>query len=163
MASFELQFAAFSKFGDTRSDGTSITLSQSDKWMKQAKVFDKNLTTTDTAITFNKFKQKNLKLADYHKFIDELARAKGIAGSTIRDKMAACGAPGASNVTQADDAAVVSRLTDTTAYTGSHKERFDESGKGRGKEGRSDATENEGYVQGYKHKDTYDKTHPKEE
>ena len=28
------------------------------------------------------------------------------------------------------------RLTDTSKYTGSHKERFDESGKGKGKEGR---------------------------
>lgn len=32
------QFKAFSKFGDTKSDGKLITLSQSDKWMKQAKV-----------------------------------------------------------------------------------------------------------------------------
>lgn len=56
MASYEAQFLAFSKFGDTKSTGTHLTLSQSDKWMKQAKVFDKNITTTDTAICFNKFK-----------------------------------------------------------------------------------------------------------
>ena len=47
---------AFSKFGDTKSDGKFLTLTQSDKWMKQAKIFDKKLTTTDTAITFNKQK-----------------------------------------------------------------------------------------------------------
>jgi hypothetical protein len=35
---FKTQFQAFSKFGDTKSDGKHITLSQSDKWMKQAKV-----------------------------------------------------------------------------------------------------------------------------
>lgn len=35
---FKEQFKAFSKFGDTKSDGKLITLSQSDKWMKQAKV-----------------------------------------------------------------------------------------------------------------------------
>lgn len=35
---FKDQFKAFSKFGDTKSDGKLITLSQSDKWMKQAKV-----------------------------------------------------------------------------------------------------------------------------
>ncbi|KAL1374445.1 hypothetical protein pipiens_018091, partial [Culex pipiens pipiens] len=36
-ATFREQFKAFSKFGDTKSDGKHLTLSQSDKWMKQAK------------------------------------------------------------------------------------------------------------------------------
>ena len=54
--SFREVFKAFSKFGDTKSDGKHITLSQSDKWMKQAKVIDKKLTTTDTGIHFKKFK-----------------------------------------------------------------------------------------------------------
>jgi len=44
----------------------------------------------------------------------------------------------------------VDHLTDTTHYTGTHKERFDESGHGRGIAGRSDAVENTGYVQGFK-------------
>lgn len=39
-ASFKEQFKAFSKFGDVKSDGKFITLSQSDKWMKQAHVRD---------------------------------------------------------------------------------------------------------------------------
>ncbi|KAK7079322.1 Tubulin polymerization-promoting protein member 3 [Halocaridina rubra] len=51
------QFRIFSKFGDLKSDGKLLTLSQSDKWFKQAKVIDgKTITTTDTAITFNKMK-----------------------------------------------------------------------------------------------------------
>ena len=50
----------------------------------------------------------------------------------------------------------VDRLTDTSKYTGSHKERFDESGKGKGKEGRVDMMDDSGYVGGYKNKDTYD-------
>lgn len=50
-------FRAFSKFGDTKSDGKFVTLSQSDKWMKQAKIIDgKKITTTDTGIFFKKFK-----------------------------------------------------------------------------------------------------------
>lgn len=54
---FKDQFKAFSKFGDTKSDGKHMTLSQSDKWMKQAKVIDgKKVTTTDTGIYFKKFK-----------------------------------------------------------------------------------------------------------
>ena len=53
----------------------------------------------------------------------------------------------------------VDRLTDTSKYTGSHKLRFDQSGKGRGAEGRRDPTNPSGYVRGYKNKDTYDKSH----
>lgn len=51
----------------------------------------------------------------------------------------------------------VDRLTDTSKYTGSHKERFDESGKGKGIEGREETTDNSGYVSGYKGAGTYDK------
>lgn len=56
--SLEQQFVNFSKFGDDRSDGTTITLTQNDKWMKQAKILDgKKITLTDTGVAFNKFKQ----------------------------------------------------------------------------------------------------------
>ena len=59
---------------------------------------------------------------------------------------------------------MVDRLTDTTKYTGSHRERFDDDGKGKGLDGRyatDDAIQNglSGYVTGYKDKDTYDVTH----
>lgn len=55
--------------------------------------------------------------------------------------------------------AVTDRLTDTTKYTGAHKARFGSDGKGKGLEGREDVHENEGYVQAYKGKETFDKTH----
>ncbi|MBN3303032.1 TPPP protein, partial [Amia calva] len=50
----------------------------------------------------------------------------------------------------------VSRLTDTSKFTGSHKERFDETGKGKGKAGRVELVDKSGYVPGYKHAGTYD-------
>lgn len=72
------QFRAFAKFGDSKADGKAISLSQSDKWMKQviithektflkrwlilfsflkAKVIDgKKITATDTGIYFKKLK-----------------------------------------------------------------------------------------------------------
>lgn len=49
------------------------------------------------------------------------------------------------------------RLTDTSKYTGSHKERFDGSGKGKGLGGRADLVDNTGYVGNYKGANTYDK------
>jgi len=50
-------------------------------------------------------------------------------------------------------------LTDTSKYTGSSKQRFDDSGKGKGISGRKEMADQSGYVAGYKHKDTFDKTH----
>ncbi|XP_073188689.1 tubulin polymerization-promoting protein isoform X1 [Lepidochelys kempii] len=65
-------------------------------------------------------------------------------------------APIISGVTKTISSPTVSRLTDTTKFTGSHKERFDPSGKGRGKAGREDLVDASGYVPGYKHAGTYD-------
>lgn len=48
-------------------------------------------------------------------------------------------------------------MTDSTKYTGSHKERFDEGGKGKGKEGRENVTQNSGYVGAYKGSGSYGK------
>ncbi|XP_055610248.1 tubulin polymerization-promoting protein homolog isoform X2 [Uranotaenia lowii] len=158
-AAFREQFKAFSKFGDTKSDGKHLTLSQSDKWMKQAKVIDKKITTTDTGIHFKKLKQMKLSFEDYNKFLDDLAKTKKVELSEIKNKMVNCGAPGIHNVTPGKAAETVARLTDTSKYTGSHKQRFDETGKGKGIAGRKDMVDGSGYVTGYGHKNTYDKTH----
>lgn len=56
-------------------------------------------------------------------------------------------------------AAAVDRLTDTSKYTGSHRQRFDETGKGKGIAGRKDVVDASGYVSGYQHKDSYNKSH----
>ncbi|XP_037904955.1 tubulin polymerization-promoting protein homolog isoform X2 [Hermetia illucens] len=152
-------FKAFAKFGDIKSDGKHITLSQSDKWMKQAKVIDKKITTTDTGIYFKKLKSVKVSYEDYLKFLEDLAKAKKVELSEIKNKLANCGAPGVQQITPGKAAATVGRLTDTSKYTGSHKERFDETGKGKGIAGRKNLVDDSGYVSGYNHKDTYDKTH----
>lgn len=50
-------------------------------------------------------------------------------------------------------------MTDTSQYTGAHKERFDADGHGKGIDGRADLSKNSGYVGNYKGEDTYDKKH----
>ncbi|MRA75871.1 hypothetical protein GH890_30975, partial [Bacillus thuringiensis] len=50
----------------------------------------------------------------------------------------------------------VDRMTDTAQYTGSHKERFDAEGKGKGMSGREDLHDNSGYVGAYKGAGTFD-------
>ncbi|CAK9795131.1 Tubulin polymerization-promoting protein homolog [Anthophora plagiata] len=160
--SFLSNFKAFSKFGDPKSDGKLITLSQSDKWMKQAKVIDgKKITTTDTGIYFKKHKSMKLGIEQYKTFLEELANNKKVDLATMKKKMANCGPPGfTSGAGGAGKAAsTVDRLTDVSKYTGSHKQRFDESGKGLGIAGRKDLADQSGYVQGYQNKDTYNKAH----
>ena len=73
------------------------------------------------------------------------------------EKLTKCGAPGLSTATKPAHTGVVERLTDTSKYTGSHKERFDASGKGKGIEGRRDVVNDTGYVAAFKDKLTIDK------
>lgn len=94
---FKDQFKAFSKFGDVKSDGKCITLSQSDKWMKQAGVIDKKITTTDTGIHFKKLKSLKVALPDYQKFLEDLAKTKGIDLAEIKKKLTGCGTPGSNS------------------------------------------------------------------
>ena len=49
----------------------------------------------------------------------------------------------------------VDKMTDSSQYTGAHKERFDADGKGKGADGRTDKVENTGYVGQYKGDGTY--------
>lgn len=156
--SFLASFKAFSKFGDPKSDGKLITLSQSDKWMKQAKVIDgKKITTTDTGIYFKKHKSTKLSIEQYKAFLEELAKSKKIDLAEMKKKMANCGPPGVTAAASGGGkaASTVDRLTDVTKYTGSHKQRFDQTGKGKGIAGRKDIPDTSGYVQGYQNKDTY--------
>lgn len=92
---FAESFKAFAKFGDPKSDGKHITLSNSDKWMKQAKVIDgKKITTTDTGIYFKKLKSQKVGIEDYKKFLEDLAKNKKIDVEEIKNKLSSCGQPG---------------------------------------------------------------------
>lgn len=94
-ATFEENFKAFAKFGDPKSDGKQITLSNSDKWMKQAKVIDgKKITTTDTGIYFKKLKSLKVNISSYKTFLEDLAKNKKVEVQEIKNKLAGCGQPG---------------------------------------------------------------------
>lgn len=159
--SFEELFRIFAKFGDIKSKGDNITLSNSDKWMKQAKVIDgKKITTTDTGIYFKQTtKAKSVNFKEYQDFLERLAKSKKMEASELQAKLASCGTPGITGTTTTVKSAAVDRLTDTSKYTGSSKKRFDDAGKGKGKEGREDIPDSSGYVKGYKEKGSYDNKH----
>ena len=92
----QYQFELFAKFGGSSSDGRQITLSQSDKWLRQAKVIDSwNVTTTDTAIAFRKISRGSIWL-DYlawREFLEEFTTRAKLDFQTVVDKLEACGEP----------------------------------------------------------------------
>lgn len=136
------QFEAYGKFGDKTADGKTIKLSQSDKWFKQAKVIDgKTITTTDTGIAFRKISKNSPKLSftDWNKYLDEIANYKKQDGNALKAKLVECGKPGFTGATKISQNSAMERLTDTSKYGGTHKQRFTPDGKGKGKEGRVDA------------------------
>jgi len=148
------QFVLFSKFGDKTADGTTIKLSQSDKWFKQAGVItNKGISTTDTGIAFRKISKRSPKLSfvDWSKYLDEIALTKKKDVNEMMTKLIDCGTPGTTGATKVAKSTAVDRLTDTSKYTGAHKQRFDSGGKGKGKAGREDS-KSDGYVSGYKGK-----------
>jgi len=90
------KFKLFSKFSDKSSDGSTIKLSQSDKWFKEAGLMKvKGISPTDTSIAFRKISKRALKInfLEWNRFLDEIARAKMIDGNKIRNKLVACGDP----------------------------------------------------------------------
>ncbi|GBO31002.1 TPPP family protein CG45057 [Araneus ventricosus] len=153
----ETLFDLYARFGDRESDGT-ITLKNIDKWLKQADLLDKKggVTHADTAITFSKIvkNKKRMNLDEFQEFVETLANDKKVEPKEFIDKLIATGEPKLSSVTQPITGGAVGRnlrrMTDTKLYTGAHKERFDEEGKGKGKEGRMDIQSDTGYVSGYK-------------
>ncbi|KAF4090961.1 hypothetical protein AMELA_G00031590 [Ameiurus melas] len=160
--------SAFKKFaihGDTKATGKEMNGKNWVKLCKDCKVIDgKNVSSTDADIVFTKVKAKSSRVITYEEFqkaLEELA-PKRFKGQSQEEALQAIHKliegkePTNVGVTKVAKSGAVDRLTDTTKYTGSHKERFDESGKGKGKSGREELVENTGYVASYKNAGSYD-------
>ncbi|KAM9792850.1 tubulin polymerization-promoting protein family member 2 [Neosynchiropus ocellatus] len=161
----ETSFRKFAVHGDSKATGKEMNGKNFAKLCKDCNVIDgKHVTTTDVDIVFNKVKDKSARVITYEQFntaMEELSlkrfkgkskdEAKGLIDGLIAGKE-----PANAGVTKATKGGAVDRLTDTSKYTGAHKQRFDESGKGRGIAGREDIKENSGYVGAYKGSGTYD-------
>ncbi|KAK2530031.1 hypothetical protein Q9233_006416, partial [Columba guinea] len=165
MASLEESFRKFAIYGDTKATGQEMNGKNWAKLCKDCKVTDgKSVTSTDVDIVFSKVKGKTARVINYEEFkkaLEELApkrfkdKSKEEAYEAIC-QLVAGKEPINVGVTKAKTVGAVERLTDTSKYTGSHKERFDESGKGKGKSGRENIVDNSGYVSAYKNAGTYD-------
>uniref|UniRef100_A0ABM5ETR2 Tubulin polymerization-promoting protein family member 3 n=1 Tax=Pogona vitticeps TaxID=103695 RepID=A0ABM5ETR2_9SAUR len=165
MASLEESFRKFAIYGDTKATGQEMNGKNWAKLCKDCKVIDgKGVTSTDVDIVFSKVKGKSARVINYEEFkraMEELApkRFKDKSSEEAYEaicKLVAGQEPANVGVTKAKSVGAVERLTDTSKYTGSHKERFDETGKGKGKSGRENIVDDSGYVSAYKHAGTYD-------
>uniref|UniRef100_A0A3P9MAI9 Tubulin polymerization promoting protein n=2 Tax=Oryzias latipes TaxID=8090 RepID=A0A3P9MAI9_ORYLA len=166
LTALEESFRRFAIHGDTRATGKDMHGKNWSKLCKDCGVIDgKNITLTDVDIVFSKVKKKTCRTITYDEFkvaLGELARKKykdktGEEAEAEVFKLIEGKAPVIAGVTRAVASPTVSRLTDPTKFTGSHKERFDETGRGKGKAGRVDIVDTSGYVSGYKHRGTYEK------
>ncbi|MBN3299353.1 tubulin polymerization-promoting protein family member 3 isoform X2 [Amia ocellicauda] len=165
MAELQESFKRFAIHGDTKATGKEMNGKNWAKLCKDCKITDgKNITGTDVDIVFSKVKAKTARVITYEEFqkaLEELA-SKRFKGQSKEEALQSIyrliegKGPANVGVTKVAKKGAVDRLTDTTKYTGSHKERFDESGKGKGKGGREDLVEQTGYVGAYKNAGTYD-------
>lgn len=142
-----------------------MTTAEAKKWFTDAGAFKgTGITTTDLDIQFTAVVKKRDKAAKNmtEADVDALCTVLGKKYKGGKDALL-CKLNGAESkmhgVTKQSATGNVDKMTDTSTYTGSHKERFDESGKGKGAAGRSDIADNSGYVGNYKGEGTYDKSH----
>ncbi|KAM9851858.1 tubulin polymerization-promoting protein isoform 1-T1 [Aulostomus maculatus] len=166
VTALEESFRRFAIHGDTRATGKDMHGKNWSKLCKDCGVIDgKNVTLTDVDIVFSKVKKKSCRTITFDEFkvaLGELARKKfkeksGEEAEAEVFKLIEGKTPVIAGVTRAVASPTVSRLTDTTKFTGSHKERFDDTGRGKGKAGRVDIVDTSGYVSGYKHQGSYEK------
>uniref|UniRef100_A0A3Q2CM23 Tubulin polymerization-promoting protein family member 2 n=1 Tax=Cyprinodon variegatus TaxID=28743 RepID=A0A3Q2CM23_CYPVA len=165
MAEVETSFQKFAVHGDTKATGKEMNGKNFVKMCKDCHIIDgKNVTTTDVDIVFSKVKAKSARVITFEQFNEALTElaSKRFKGKSKEEAvqqlygLIAGKEPANAGVTKVAKAAAVDRLTDTTKYTGSHKERFDDSGKGKGKAGRENIPDTSGYVGAYKGSGTYD-------
>ncbi|XP_062993679.1 tubulin polymerization-promoting protein family member 2-like [Elgaria multicarinata webbii] len=168
MSELEKAFRQFAVYGDTAATGHDMTGKNFSKMLKECGVMDgKAVTSTDVDIVFNKVKTKGARNITYPEFLEAIKElsVKRFKGKSPEEALEATHklmegqGPGNVGATKSIQAGAVERLTDTSKYTGAHKERFDESGKGKGIAGRADLAQNTGYVGAYKGSGTYDKSH----
>ncbi|KAM3876802.1 tubulin polymerization-promoting protein family member 3 [Diretmus argenteus] len=173
-ADMEQLVASFKKFavhGDTKATGKEMNGKNWAKMCKDCKIIDgKNVTGTDVDIMFTKVKPKTSRVITYEEFQKALV---DLAPKRFKDQskeeavqsifqLVEGKEPTNVGITKVVKTATVDRLTDTSKYTGSHKERFDGTGKGKGRGGREELVEKTGYVGAYKNAGTYsEKTNTK--
>jgi len=156
---------AFKKFA-SKAEGKEQTSSDFTKWCKDANVFGKACNSNHVDISFTKVKPKAAKTITFleldalitemaKKYKDDHKIDEDKAKEDIKEKLGNA-TPKLHGVTKTSKTGAVDKMTDASKYTGTHKERFDETGKGKGIAGREEIVDNTGYVGNYKGAGTYE-------
>ena len=168
MASGGADFSARFKQFATKADKKEGTSKDVTRWFTDAKLFGKTCTSNSLDIAFSKVKTKGkttITEAQMKDLVKEMAKSYKVdkklasdeeATAQMMAKLAASDKKG-HGTTDTANKKNVDRMTDTSKYTGAHKERFGADGKGKGLEGRADIVENKGYVGNYKGEGSYGK------
>ncbi|XP_075069006.1 tubulin polymerization-promoting protein family member 2-like isoform X2 [Mixophyes fleayi] len=159
----EKTFRKFASYGGSKSEH-GMTGKNFSKLCKDCKIIESGCTSTDVDIVFTKVKNKESHVMSYDQFqkalqllsVKRFPRMPADEAFADIKKLVEGKEPANTGATKAVAAGVVDRLTDTSKYTGSHKERFDDSGKGKGIAGRKQLSDNTGYVGAYKGQGSYD-------
>jgi len=119
------------------------------KLCKDCKLLDPKFTSTDVDLIFanNKVKNKAERKITFLQFtvaLDLVAERKGVPVADIHQKLLQQGGPATNNTQKAETSGIYNKLTDTSLYTGAHKSRFDEGGKGKGLSGRDSVAKGSG-------------------
>lgn len=156
---------AFPKFA-SKNKGAEATSKDMTKWCQDSGVFGPKCSSNNMDIAFSKVKVKGkttITMKELGCLIDELVKTYKLdkkcddaAAKTQLEEKLGSASPKAHGATKQSKAGGVDRMTDASKYTGSHKERFDKDGKGKGKDGRADLHDNTGYVGNYKGSGTYE-------
>ncbi|KAJ3323338.1 hypothetical protein HDV06_001858 [Boothiomyces sp. JEL0866] len=129
----------------TLNSGPMMDGSQFAKFCKDCNITKLKVTTTDVDIIFNKVKAKTARKIDEKQFKDALVLLSQInyPGQSngfellLSDVVQSGGTPKlVATATTPVNKGIVSKLTDTSLYTGTHKNKFNEHGKGLGLAGR---------------------------
>ncbi|XP_012277050.1 TPPP family protein CG45057-like [Orussus abietinus] len=71
-----------------------LPLSQSDKWLKAARILDMNkVTTTDTGLCFFKFRKRAISFEEYLVYLKDLAQSRGLNFEDMKYEMERSGRP----------------------------------------------------------------------
>jgi hypothetical protein len=147
-------FASFgvSKSSNNLSNGVMMDNAHFAKMCKDSKIVGKNCTITDIDIIFKKVLPKGERKIDFIQFQQALkliAEKKFAQDGHGIEKLVAqiTASKPATTGTQANASGIYAKLTDSKLYTGSHKLRFDDEGKGRGLAGREPVSQTESLSQ----------------
>ncbi|XP_033107757.1 tubulin polymerization-promoting protein family member 2-like [Anneissia japonica] len=147
------EYACFGRPGKT----SDITSKNFAKMIKEKGLMDKKLNSTEIDMIFTKAKagpgNKVLTFAQFENALSMVAKSKygnEAEVEKVKSKILEGSGPSTAGTTGVSKTGGVTKLTDSSHYTGSHKERFGKDGKGKGIEGRKDVHADDGYVQGFK-------------